>query len=579
LLEAEVWSVTPVTPATSAGSIQPHRRMAYDAMRERTVMVMDGFVWAWDGTTWTFLASDAPAEESRVHDVVFDSTRGTLLVISGSLIPTSVDPLVTRDTLSEWDGTGWTTAPLSNPPSLDVFASRMVYDPARDRVLAVGVNGTAGQLWSLDVAARAWTQHAAPPGITQNTLALDAAFDRARNVMVVIRPSPTPATLEWNGTSWTSVATIPPGQGSWSLGYDGAQNRVFSAGGAAVADVSLYATWNGTTWTARATSPGRRESPGVAYDARRGRLVVFGGSWPNRLIEWNGSAWLIPSLGPDSAYARCALDSIRGRMLCVQSGGGGTVEWWAHDGTTWSPAQPPATQVDPEVTLTYDPSRAGTVVIRGDQLHVLGDTAWSTTAIAPGLDPIGSLMFDPGSQRLVAATSDGSGYGDVVAIDSTGAWTQLRDTSSLVTSLSYDALNRALVAVDATGVFENTGTGWAMIVAPASAMVVENQRRGTLEFIGSDIWERQRQTYIRKSPLPVTIIGAATYDARRGALVVYGSTAAGSQLLMTRTYASETPLETCEPATDSDGDGLEHCSDPDCWLDCTPTCPPYATCP
>ena len=43
-------------------------------------------------------------------------------------------------------------------------------------------------------------------------------------------------------------------------------------------------------------------------------------------------------------------------------------------------------------------------------------------------------------------------------------------------------------------------------------------------------------------------------------------------------YDNNRPYEICVGSFDNDQDGLAACDDPDCWVVCTPLCPPGATC-
>ncbi len=583
ITEVETWATAPVSPASgsspaASGSVMG-RRMFYDRTRGTITTIVDGYLWTWNGATWTGTPG-APPEQDQIHDVVFDATRGTVLVISAAY--DELAATVVRNSLSEWDGTAWQSVALANSPNLLPYLFRATYDSVRKRVVAVGVTAAgAGQLWSLDVAAARWTQLAAPPGFTTLTSSLDAAFDAARGVLVVTRDVPA-ATLEWNGTSWTSHAAVPAGQGGWSLAFDGA--RIVAVGGDPVADVLLHAFWNGTTWTARATTPGRRLEPQVAYDVARQRLVVYSEA-RRPLIEWTGTAWSVRATHPRSGEPMHCSHDPRG-VLCTQSfqpdrSSPPVWDLWLYASAgSWSTLPVPASlQGLDSFTLTYDPVRRASVAVGNGELHLLGGGGWTTQPSSITLQ-IHGLTFDPRRQLLVGILYDPMmATSDLVAINAAGDAAMIGPPGYHL-GVAFDARRNALVLGGTIGHLDETPTGWIPAVSPGVSPLVANQRRGSIETTTGDsrMWERLDGDWIHRGSSSLNI-GDAVYDAGRGALVVLHMATYGSLFVRTRTYASTTPLETCTPGADADGDGLEHCADLDCWLECTPTCPPYAVCP
>jgi hypothetical protein len=72
-----------------------------------------------------------------------------------------------------------------------------------------------------------------------------------------------------------------------------------------------------------------------------------------------------------------------------------------------------------------------------------------------------------------------------------------------------------------------------------------------------------------------------TYDDARSELVMFGGFAFSLSALdemWTHTFSSHSvPIDACLD-TDTDGDGLVGCADPDCWGRCHPLCPPLQSC-
>lgn len=81
-----------------------------------------------------------------------------------------------------------------------------------------------------------------------------------------------------------------------------------------------------------------------------------------------------------------------------------------------------------------------------------------------------------------------------------------------------------------------------------------------------------RFTIASTTPLPAAPVQQAehawtAYDPAGGRVLYVASTVAGVlAAVMTRT--SSTPLESCRPGEDLDGDGLAGCDDPDCYWAC-----------
>ena len=69
---------------------------------------------------------------------------------------------------------------------------------------------------------------------------------------------------------------------------------------------------------------------------------------------------------------------------------------------------------------------------------------------------------------------------------------------------------------------------------------------------------------------------AATYDERYARIVTMGGTADPQTWFIAQRRLDALP-DRCTSVTDSDGDGLGGCDDPDCWGRCTPSCPPSTT--
>jgi hypothetical protein len=116
--------------------------------------------------------------------------------------------------------------------------------------------------------------------------------------------------------------------------------------------------WNGTTWTpvATGTGPAARVAPAMAYDPVRQVTWLFGGANTNSLGDlwaWNGVSWMQPSVGAGPAprqQTAMTFDPNRNAMILfggiVQNGQQYTPvdDTWICNGQTWQllqPATPP----------------------------------------------------------------------------------------------------------------------------------------------------------------------------------------------------------------------------------------------
>ena len=141
-----------------------HHAMAYDARRQRTVL-LGGFgtnnqrmgdTWEWDGARWQKIAvsGESPSPRSH-HRMAYDAARGNVVLFGGD---------DTGETWT-WDGTRWTRHATAGPPPTNVHA--MAYDARRGRVVLFGGSNRDG----------------VPPYSYSNT------------------------TWEWDGAGWTKAET------------------------------------------------------------------------------------------------------------------------------------------------------------------------------------------------------------------------------------------------------------------------------------------------------------------------------------------------------------------------------------
>jgi hypothetical protein len=167
-------------------------------------------------------------------------------------------------------------------------------------------------------------------------------------------------TWEWNGVDWQNVtpASSPPARIGHVMAYDATRNVTVLFGGAAdpFAPPQLTDTWewDGTTWTQVATTAAPSESvySSMCFDTQRNVCVLTGGTSTlgapdQRTWEYDGLNWVDrtaavgpgPSVGIGVQNAQMVFDPLR--MVAILYGGrtpSGTfpTDTWEYDGASWS---------------------------------------------------------------------------------------------------------------------------------------------------------------------------------------------------------------------------------------------------
>ncbi len=240
------WAVRPTSQVGRPTQIV-ELQMVYDSVRSVSVLFGgEGFdangmgfrtneLWEYDGNTWALRANTGPAARDK-HAMAYDSARGVTVVHGGlGLLP---DGTFGRfDDTWEWNGTTWTQQLATGPGTLS--SSAMAFDALRGVVVLFGgIKNSAGSL------------------------------------------TPSGETWEWNGTTWTQIATSgPAARANHTMSYDSAHGVVVLYGGSSTSSVFHDTwTWDGTTWRQIAPSgPNAWSDMRMAYDSSRNRNVLVGG--------------------------------------------------------------------------------------------------------------------------------------------------------------------------------------------------------------------------------------------------------------------------------------------------------------
>ncbi len=556
------WDGTNWSLAVPAGLGPPARMypaMAYDARRHRVVMTGGGYVdlqsnswtldnsgtWEWDGSAW----SKGDSVGGRVGQAMtFNPVSGHVVLYGLSQSSAEADA-----SLLEWDGSSWTDITAAGPSLTGV---NMVFDPTLGTLILAGGYGNTT---TYKLTASGWTALAGAmlpargfTGLVARTTRGDLfAFGGGADYLEF------PSSTAHFGDSWHRDAAgwsvlpvapaLPPAHTEGSCAYDVDRGTVVAFGGTpsngTAIPNSTYLHRNDlwTTLSPVGSPPPRRDSV-MAYDEARKQTVMFGGI-DGGLINYNNETWLFdaalgswaqrtPSPAPlPRRYAMMAYDSKRKRVVLF--GGADGVgpssyfgDTWEWDGTNWldkAPSVHPGARA--EGTMAFDPVR-GAIVLYGGYSFTAGgyvDTwqwnglAWTqlTTPVHPRGSYDMSTAYDAARQRIVL-------YGG-------------RDPMG-----DYD------------DTWELTGSTWTRADVLTQIPTTRNRMQLAADPAG-------RQLLVTGGGGPTAIYFGETWSFRYG--------------------AREARMEWCQGGLDGDHDGLAGCADPDCWVECTPHCPPGAITP
>jgi hypothetical protein len=305
----------------------------------------------WNGTAWS-LFPPPPGEQyisAQLLSVSCVSASDCFAV--GSTSGGSTSGLHPR--VEHWNGTAWTNTSTSTSasalPSNSVL--RGVSCVSATFCVAVGEDlsggGTRGYLAQWD--GSQWSIVATPGG------SLRGVSCSATNFCVAVGFDPNShvtAGFRWNGTAWTTMATLNPSGTS----HDSLQAVVCRSTTLCVAvgqadSRTLIERWNGTTWSVMS-------SPNAANFAKN---QLFGVSCPSDtrcfatgardkrtlIAQWDGTTWSLDTNAPFrtgslinvscASTARCAAAGANTSEVADSSTG---IE--QYDGTSWTVAPPPA---------------------------------------------------------------------------------------------------------------------------------------------------------------------------------------------------------------------------------------------
>jgi len=246
----------------------------------------------WEG--WPCLSRNWPAPGSKLY---FGHWVGS-------------GPLNTEIWEAEWVPFQWfqvATAPANTPPARTGAA--MVYDEKREVVVLHGGRNASGQTIG--------------------------------------------DTWEWDGNTWTRVATNGPKVFLHNMAYDAWRHVTVLYGGRKVSGTYIHEPdtweWDGQTWQKISTGAGDPlVLAGLVYDPERKKVIRHGGLYNDGVVytntatlEWDGQVWTNIAAGSFRRAGQIAVyDSVRKGTVCF--GGSSTgpgyklSDTWAFDGVQWN---------------------------------------------------------------------------------------------------------------------------------------------------------------------------------------------------------------------------------------------------
>jgi hypothetical protein len=266
-------------------------------------------MWSWNGKSWMKVSANLPLDAVGVGDMVYDSARRQMLLVSDGGI---------------WAWTGQSWQLLARSSSTFSEMTSVTYDESTDQLVALVpyvVNPQAPSplvaTWSWSEAG--WKEQSHSVGLPSQEVASDGlmAYDDATGQLMLIAtghgqlPPNHFVSALWTGSAWIEEhpsKSPPPDLVVEGIAYDSATGQlVLVESGDMDSRTTIETwTWNGRIWTEQHpfSSPSPRVGESFAYDPLTRQLLLFGGSpldtssglsgpvpysdtW-----DWTGSNWM-----------------------------------------------------------------------------------------------------------------------------------------------------------------------------------------------------------------------------------------------------------------------------------------------
>ena len=377
--------------------------MIFDSSLDKVVLLTSstfrdvgaGQAWAWDGSNWSNITTEASLHDAIWQTVAYDAVRNAIVVYgSNATSDCPSSELIDNSDFDctevwEYDGSAW-TLPVQPVAPLTTWNHGSTYDSDHDEMLVFGGdgagNGSGGNsrtglnasqvpndVWSWN--GTSWTRNLATGGSPSARDNLAMAYDVNNHNTVMFggvdhSGAVLADTWTWNGSAWTHVTPVhsPPARSRHAMAFDLAHNVIVLVGGAD-ATITLLGdtwTWDGSDWTQLSTGSSltARSGAALAFDATNNELLLFGGEDASGLVGdtlalTEANDWLrYVTASHPSARSRAAMASdIAGQRILLFGGvdaTGDLNDTWLWDGSGWSAVLVPVPTVREAATMIFD---------------------------------------------------------------------------------------------------------------------------------------------------------------------------------------------------------------------------------
>lgn len=315
-------------------------------------------VWNLSAQDWVQAAMSGGPSARRNASLAFAPELHGSLLYGGT--PTVIDGLANNETW-QWDGQDWQLRLTTSDPGARYGYAMVATNPG---AVLVGGQKAPADTWKWNESLPGWEQVAGAT-FSGTLFFAAAAYDMHRDRVVLVGGatgsnadvacstlSPldvgtTDAAYEFDGQTWTQIASGPPARARAAIAYDATHRQTVVFGGCAEDGTRLGDTWtwDGAQWTQLSTTalaPSPREGAAMTYDGTRGVVILNGGNDKVTALDdtwlWDGTQWIAaPTLDRPSERQSHAMtyDAIQLEAMSF----GWTNEVWVHrwENQQWPP--------------------------------------------------------------------------------------------------------------------------------------------------------------------------------------------------------------------------------------------------
>lgn len=450
-----------------APAFRAQHAAAYDAARDRTVLFggrdhtgLRDSTWLWDGADWNASTAGGPSARAG-HAMVWDDARQVVVLFGGNDDTTSLDDTWT------WDGSAWTLQTTAIAPAPRA-AHVMSWDPARNVVVLFGgytqSSGNArNDTWEWD--GSSWTQVASTGPLARWSPAM--TWDGAQTVLFggsTGNSTRLGDTWTWDGTAWTQQAPTasPVPRLYHSMVSTGAEAILFGGLDGGFGQLRDTWTWSGGSWSQASPilSPPSRDRTAMVFDTARGAALLVGGIHSDLEADtwtYDGVTWQRLGSSPPSARSGAAATTHNLTPILfggVDAGGRHLDDTWIWNGQTWSMLNP---QVRPQAraghAMAFEPLATRTLLFGGRNAAGLVGETWEWTGSGwnrrfPAVSPPDRSGAAMGWYGGAFAVVMFGGFGASGPLDDTWLWNSSQGWRAIPTSTRPSARDGASAASD-----------------------------------------------------------------------------------------------------------------------------------